>query len=353
MRIYRRGKVYWCQYQGRRTSLRCTDRKAAELAAAKLQRVAADPAYAAAHTVTVADALQSYLESLASRPRPPTPPTVDMLRLHCGHFVRLLGADRLLSEVDARTVDAYIATRRSETIGKRQPRPVSANTVSKELGTLRQVLTLALRRGDYHLPLERVLPARYATEYVPLTRRLDAAQVPRLLAELSPARAAICAYVVGLGADACAVWRAVPDDFELESESPTVLVRGTKTRHRWARVPVLPWFTAWVDQAYAYIAEHRIFPSWSNSTRDLALACRKAQLPRVTLRDLRRTHGHILRANGVRPDLIGGMLRQADSRMAELVYAQLTPELLATLIAAGTQTVQPGAADIEEPNKSE
>lgn len=42
----------------------------------------------------------------------------------------------------------------------------------------------------------------------------------------------------------------------------------------------------------------------------------------MTPRNLRRTHGKILAALGVKPHLIGQMLRHADSRMAERVYAR-------------------------------
>jgi integrase len=55
--------------------------------------------------------------------------------------------------------------------------------------------------------------------------------------------------------------------------------------------------------------------------RDIAAACRRAGVPRVTPRDLRRSHGKALAAAGVAPHLIGRMLRHTDSRMAERTYA--------------------------------
>jgi hypothetical protein len=101
-------------------------------------------------------------------------------------------------------------------------------------------------------------------------------------------------------------------------------------------VPIVEPFTELVARAHRYLLAHGSFTSWANSTRDMALACKRAQVPRVTLRDLRRTFGRVLRARGVAPQLIGPMLRHSDSResgrVAELHYAQLEAETLGRLV---------------------
>jgi integrase len=170
-----------------------------------------------------------------------------------------------------------------------------------------------------------VLPESAGGAYEPLSRALTLEQVPLLLAELEPARAATCAYVVALAADWCAVERAERGDLGgLDACNLLCLVRGTKNAKRWADVPIVPPFQELAEVARAWLAEHGAFPAWGNSVRDLAAACKRAGLPRVTIRDLRRTHGQILASRGVAPHLIGGMLRHSDSRMAETTYGQRT-----------------------------
>jgi integrase len=102
-----------------------------------------------------------------------------------------------------------------------------------------------------------------------------------------------------------------------------VLVRGTKNAKRWDEVPLIgSLFGEFADAARAYLAAHGSFPKWGKQRmRDIAAACRRAGVPRVTPRDLRRSHGKALAAAGVAPHLIGRMLRHTDSRMAERTYA--------------------------------
>jgi integrase len=335
---YWRGRVAWIQFQGRRYSLRVTDPEAALLAAQREHRKAADPAYEAAHERTLSDTAQDWLNAAptdANRRKPPAPETLTMYGVHIGHFVRLLGGATRLAAIDAAAVDRYIAARRREHIGKSEKRTVGARTVDKELGTLRQILRYAMRRGWYHRPLEAVLPETAGGTYEPGTRWLPLEGVRLLLAQLEAPRAATCAYIVATGADWSAVERA--EQFDLGTRtwcSRTVLVRGTKNPKRWAEVPVLPFFGELLEQPRAWLVARGSFPPWGNSVRDLAGACLRAGVPRVTPRDLRRSHGKILRARGVSPHLIGGMLRHSDSRMAELVYAAIEPEDLGRLVVA-------------------
>jgi integrase len=258
-----------------------------------------------------------------------------MYGVHFAHLCRLIGGDLPLAKVDATAVDHYIAARRAERVGKalteRKPdrrRAVSANTVAKELGTLRQVLALGLRRGWFSRQLEQVLPSRSGSAYVPLQRALTLEQVPRLLAQLSEARAATCAYIIALAADWCAVERAEARDFGGPDWcARLVLVRGTKNAKRWAEVPIVSPFGELADRARRWLLAHGSFPKWGKQRcRDLAAACKRAALHRVTPRDLRRTHGQVLADRGVPPYLIGEMLRHADGRMAERTYGQRTRE---------------------------
>jgi hypothetical protein len=168
-----------------------------------------------------------------------------------------------------------------------------------------------------------VLPASSGARYVPLTRFLTRAgsRPARVLPEH---RAATLAYVFAFGADWCAVERAERDDLGgALSCNLLVLVRGTKNAKRWDEVPLIgSLFGEFADAARAYLAAHGSFPKWGKQRmRDIAAACRRAGVPRVTPRDLRRSHGKALAAAGVAPHLIGRMLRHTDSRMAERTYA--------------------------------
>jgi integrase len=258
-----------------------------------------------------------------------------MYGYHIGHITRLLGDELPLADLDAAAVDRYIAVRRKEAVGKHARRTVVARTVDKELGTLRHILRFALRRGWYHRPLEAVLPASGSGTYEPLNRWLPLEGVRLLMAQFprAPGRAATIAYIVATGADWSAVERAERWDLGTAKHcSRTVLVRGTKNPKRWAEIPVLPFFGELLEAPRAWLVAHGSFPPWGNAVRDMAAACKRAGLPRVTPRDLRRSHGKILRARGVSPALIGPMLRHTDARMAELVYARVEPEDLGRLV---------------------
>ncbi len=412
--LFKRDGIYYVQHKGRRVSLKTSDREEARRAADAYKRKAADPAHTSADVKRFEDACieyRAYAATGENRRKPPAPETFAMYDTHFGNLCRVFGVDATMADIDAAAVDDYIATRRAERIGKKPERGedkrrcVSANTVDKELGTLRQILRLGLRRGWYHLSLERVLPESSGAEYVPLERHLTLEQVPKLLDALAfnptknqqrggfvgvyrhatpgrweakitwhvdgkkqqrhlgcfadaleaaraydaaareihgesartnfageaPAaaddragRVATCCYILAFAADWCAVERA--ERFDLGSSEHCnllALIRGTKNAQRWAEVPVVHPFQPFAEVARAWLVKHGSFPSWGKQrTRDLALACKRAGLPRITPRDLRRTHGKSLAALGVAPHLIGGMLRHSDSRMAERVSAR-------------------------------
>jgi integrase len=347
----RENGVYYVRVDGRRVSLHTRNARTAQAKVDELERRAADPAYARAHGVTLDAACAAFVRDApvaGNRAKPPALPTIDMWRLHCGHFVRVIGPSTPLAAVDAAAVEAYIAKRRSEPVnGKAPGRPrVGASTVAKELSTLRKVLAAAARRGEYHHRLDAVFPERAPTAGAPGTRSLQWSAVPAFLAAFDRwDRAAACAFVLGLGADKACLATARADDFDWRRG--VVLVRGTKTAKRFAEVPIVEPFTELVARAWRFLRGHGTFGPWRNSTRDIALACRRAGLPRVTLRDLRRTFGETLRSAGAPAGLIGEMLRHADGRMAERVYAKIGAEALRTLVVRAT--VLPTLPEIDLP----
>ncbi len=163
-------------------------------------------------------------------------------------------------------------------------------------------------------------------------------EIRALLGELTADRAAVVAFIVATGADWSSVETAKRGDVNLRGG--TILVRGTKTNHRWRTLPILAPFEELAQVAAAYLP----FRPWSNVRRDLEVACRRATVSKVTPRDLRRSHGTILTQAGVEPHLVGKMLGHADGRMAERVYGQMSTKALGALVSSriGTNTVQAG-----------
>ncbi len=199
---------------------------------------------------------------------------------------------------------------------------MTRTTQAKEIATLRGALRMAARRGEFPHALETVMPYRFTPEYVPLTRALTLEQVRLLLGALEPHRAAVVAFIVTTAAD----WQSVALAEASDVKDRRVLVRGSKNRRRWRTVPILEPFKDLTPLVTPP------FEPWSNARRDLKVACERAKVPRVTPRDLRRSHGMILRALGVEPHLIAGMLGHADSRMVERVYGRLPADALAKLM---------------------
>jgi integrase len=318
-RLYKRGKYWWYQYKGKRYATRCTDRVAAEAVAREIERRISDPNYRPPNQTTLGNALNRLLDQQEIEGR--AAGTLRMQGFHANHLARVLGEDTLLSAIAAREIDGYLKARERE--------GAKRTTQGKELSTLRSALRMARHVGDYPHALDEVIP-KFRLEYKPLERRLTEPQVAQLLAVLEPSRAAVCAFIVATGADWASVALAKREDFDLTNWR--VRVHGTKTKYRSRTIPIaLPLFRRLVKLAVQGLP----FGSWGNAVRDLKNACRRAGLPRVTPRDLRRTNGYILRAHGLEPHLIGLMLGHADSTMAERTYAKIgTDDELAVLVTS-------------------
>lgn len=322
MRIYRRGKYYWAQWRGERFSLHTTDKIAAELAFREHQRSAADPTYATAHETTIEQALADYVAHVrAGVDKKRSPHTVKMIELHAGHIVRLLGAKRTLASIGSTEVDGYIIDRDREGAAR--------TTIGKERSTLRGCLKLAARHKRFHTPLEQVF-APFDLEYEPLDRHLTEPELTRLLAELPENRAAVVAFIVATAADWSPAMAAKREHFT----ASTIKVAGSKRSRRMREVPILTPFKKLAARARAWLDVHGSFEPWGSVRRDVELACVRAKVPRISPRDLRRTHSKILRAHGISPQLIAPMLGHADGRMVERVYGKTTADVLGPLIEA-------------------
>jgi integrase len=321
-KLYKRGAVWWYQHKGQRFSTGCRDKIAAEAESKNIERREADPNYRAAET-RLDDMLDRYVQDQSSRNR--STATIRMHGYHVKNLTRILGQNVRLCQLapprGAQEIDRYLAQRSKENVAR--------TTQGKELTTLRGALRIAARQGAFPWALDTIMPDRFTLEYVPGTRALTLEQVHALIAVLEPRRAAVVAFIVTTAAD----WQSVGLAEAEDKTAVAMLVRGSKNYRRWRTLPILEPF-----QALAEIAVPP-FEGWSNVRRDLALACERAHVPKVTPRDLRRSHGNILRARGIEPHLIASMMGHADSRMVERVYGKLPADALAKLMHGrmGTQ----------------
>jgi integrase len=320
MRVYLRGDTYWLQHAGRRRSLNTKDEAEANRRARELWRRLADPDYRPANKTTLSVAVAERIKDRRRKGR--AEGTLTMLERHGQHFSRLLGRTTILDEIDAAAVDSYIT--------KREAEGAVPHTVYKELSTLRGVLKSAKRRGEFRGDIAEIVP-EYSRRWTPGKRALTSGQLLQLLAVLPANRRALCAFIVATAADLACAFAARKADVDLATWR--VAVHGTKTTARRRVVPVALPFRAMLREAYDYLP----LEPWGNVRRDLAVACRRAGVPRVTPRDLRRTTGAILRNEyGVAPQYLAGVLGHADSRMVELVYGRLKTDALARELAART-----------------
>ena len=195
---------------------------------------------------------------------------------------------------------------------------------------LRLALLEAKARGLWVGDLEVVVPRGFATGYEPRKAALTIVQVWELIKKLEPHRAARVAFAVATSAERGAVDRARSGD--IPSGVEYVHVRGTKRRKRDRIVAVvLPWQRKLLDFARKNASREngQLFEPWDNDTRDLELGCSKANVPRVTTNDLRRSYAVNMRLEGLPFATIAPDMGHADTRMLERVYGRLTPEQLA------------------------
>jgi integrase len=261
-----------------------------------------------------------------------------MLGVKSRQLLRVFGADCTLANVTAETVDRFIATRLRE--------GASRSTVHKELTTLRGALKLARRHGRFPRDVASVMPLDFSIRYKPRERALSFSEIDRLLGELTPPKRAIVAFLLATGATyPSELANLRRSDVDLETWS--VRLRGTKRASRDRTVPIVPWAREWVGLAMPHLP----FARWTNIRRDLHQACDRARIGRVSPNDLRRTAATLLRTAGIEPHLIGRFLGHGDSRMAERVYGRLRDETFADLLESRLAMSTKRAQFSEKPSK--
>jgi len=337
-RIYPRGRIYWVYVyfpgsgrRGFRKTTGCTDPRAADAVARRIELAATAPSSLPADETTLSEALERFLESKHSKAEG----TKNMYGVKAGQLLRVIGADTALQIVDARTVDSFIKTRRGE--------GASDNTIGKELTTLRGALKVAKRRNEYPLDIEQTMPVDWSNGYKPRRTYLTEAQAQQLLRALPPRRAAHVAFILATSARDSEVSRAERRDIDMARGY--VKLHGTKTEGSDREVPITPIAKPLLQLVLrsARKGDGKLFEPWLNQRRDLAVYCTKLRIGRevegvngvrwvVTANDLRRSCATWLVQRGVAPYLVGKVLGHKSSRMVERVYGVMTSDALGRLI---------------------
>lgn len=236
-----------------------------------------------------------------------------------GHILRLLGAVPLAG-LHLDHVQEYTTQRLSEGAAR--------ETIRKELCVLRRALDLAYRRGHQLRPVAQLMP-RFKTRYIPRKTWLDYEQVSALRSMLEPVRALFVLVAVYTGARLSELERL--DWQDISFTEGLVRIRGTKGSARCDRFVALH-----PRLAAALLPERRVrgplLQGWRNIRRDLALACAKAGIPKVTPNDLRRTFASWLVQAGESSYVVSQLLGHATSTMVERVYGRLSRKALADAV---------------------
>lgn len=314
-----RGDIIWIRTDpvtGKARSTGCHDPRAARNWRAERERLATDPRYAASLTATV----ESWVKlTLAHKKTRRSAGTLHMYGVKLGHVARIFGAASPLSNITSGTVDKFMALRSEE--------GAKNNTISRELTCLRQMLRLAKRAGAYQPDISEVMPVDFSPGYKPVTRTLGATDLPKLLAALrsDQERAWVC-LALAVAADVGDVERALPEDYDPVRQ--VMRVRGTKTTTRDAEIPVLEQVKPLLEFALPFLPV-----SWPRVSHELGDACARAGLSHLSPKDLRRSICSWLIASGVPQPLVSRFMRHKSDAMVRLVYGQMTPVELGSLIA--------------------
>lgn len=324
--FYWRGSVIWVRtdpVDRKPRSTGCTDPEAAYLHDVERQRIAASPAYAASLAATFGEWVVKILSRKATER---AAGTLHMYRVKLGHFVRIWGKDAQMASIQSGRIDDYIDQRRGE--------GAKNNTIARELSCLRQLLRHAKRAKQFPHDIAEVMPIGFSPEYEPVKRTLAREHLPLLWGALrDDNERAYVALAIGLGADHGDIERAERADYD--PARGVMRVRGTKTDTRDAEVPVLPHVRELVEWAV-----DRLPVRWPRASHGVGAACKRAGIPHLSPKDLRRTASSWLMGAGADQTHVSRFLRHGSDAMVRLVYGQVSPTTLGNLLGPSAEALQ-------------
>jgi integrase len=315
--LFKRGDIYFCWYYAGgkliRKSTKCRDRRAAEAALRRFERIAqgapgaAEDAPAYALEDCLEDFIREGLFDLADE-------TVRFYEEKSGHLRRLLG-ELNVHTLGTTTIKEYIGTRIAEGAAR--------GTVTHEMTALRRSLRHAHEAGRYFSDPKAIIP-KFRSPYVPRDRWLSKEEFRLLMAKLPPHRQLWVMVAVFTGGRDSEVdtlaWENV------DWKGGTLLLTGTKTTTARRRVPLHPLLGAVLQKSRA--TRGPVVGEWMNVGRDLPAACKRAGILRCTPNDLRRTHATWLKQDGVDSAVVARLLGHGSTKMVDLVYGRLDEETL-------------------------
>ncbi len=316
--LFKRGEIYFCWYYDAagkriRRSTRCRDHRAAEAALKRFERTAQGAPGAAEDTPPYAleDCLEDFVrDGLHDVSRE----TARFYEEKCGHLRRLLGSVNV-HVLGTATVKEYIGTRIAEGAAR--------GTVAHEMTALRRALGHAKEAGRYFADPKAAIP-KFRAPYVPRTRWLTREEFKLLLRELDPHRQLWVVIAVFTGGRDSEVDTLTWDNVDWHGGAVTLL--GTKTKRARRRVPLHPLLAEVLRRSKG--VRGPVVGEWMNANRDLARACERAKINKVSPNDLRRTYTSWLKQEGTDSAIVARLLGHGSTKMVDLVYGQLDDDTL-------------------------
>ncbi|HEU4616161.1 MAG TPA: tyrosine-type recombinase/integrase [Kofleriaceae bacterium] len=281
----------------------------------------------------MSDALDYFTETVcASKPAA----TRSSYQQKARHLSRLLGALKI-DDLARAHVEKYIAKRIAE--------GAHTHTIHKELVVLRGTLASAEDRGVFHSVIAKVVP-KFRAKYEPRTTYLTPEQFSRLLRNIvAPphpnAKPATLAKIERMRINrtlyCMLIAFASPRRGELEKlqwedvDLVRCTIRIPKGKTKGRVVPLHPLLRPWLaalDRGTGPMIE-----PWPNDKRELARACERAGVPRVTPNDLRRSFATWLKQSDVDSAVVAAMMGHTSTAMVDRVYGRLDEGNLRRAIA--------------------
>lgn len=282
-KLYRRGAIWWVQWQGRRRSTGCFDKEAARAWWAREQRRAVDPRVQAADEATLGEWAGKVLDAKTAGK---AAGTAHMYRFKLRHVLRVLGPGMSLRELGPDIVDGYITTRLNE--------GAAPYSVAKELVAITQVAKAAGRAGAWVGDVTRLRPPDFDPGYVPRERVASSEDLVGLFDVCLPHEwGAVCA-IMGTGARLSEALSLRARDVSFTKR--TCRIRGTKTEGSDRVIPIVDrcGMSLWLFAALPWLPL-----TWDLMSKGLPARCRQAGIEPLTPNDLRRTVATRLIESGV------------------------------------------------------
>lgn len=333
-KLYKRGDTYYADYFDRagrrcRVSTRTGDLQVARQRLRDFELATTDRG---AHSTETLDAALRYYIEVACAAKPST--TVGSYQQKARHISRLLGGT-LMDALDRESVERYIATRLEEGAHR--------HSVHKELVVLRGAIESAHERK--RTATSSTVVPKFRAGYTPRTTYLTPDQFMRLAEHLVPplspnaresTRRAVTERRNRRALYCLLIALASPRHGEVEAlcwehvDLGRGVLRIPKGKTISRVVAIHPVLRPWLEAMHA--GSGPMVETWGNVRRDLARACARAGVPRVTANDLRRTFASWLVQAGTSLLVVSRLLGHNSTRMVDLVYGQLDEATLAGAI---------------------